>query len=690
MISFIVALELSAYSATWLELLLGAALKGAVILVIAVALNFGLRRASAASRHLVWSLALASLLALPVLSFGLPSWQVPVLPGPFAEALPDAVTNSYALAPAASASLPQDFQPGVTVKQQAKTEGVGSPASPAPMPLLRRDTIEPLDWSSWALVIWMAGALLILGRLLTGTIIVWCMARRARRITDDEWVNLVETLASQVGISRPMTLLKSGRITMPVTCGVLRPAVLLPADADAWSAERRQVVLLHELAHVKRRDCLTQMLAQVACAIYWFNPLIWVAARQLRMERERACDDHVLDAGTKASDYADHLLDLARSFRSAGCSSLAAVAIARRSQLEGRLLAILDPSLSRRGMNRIASTSIALTVALVVLPLAAIRPSAQAKAKSSPLAESTSPTAFDERAGKVAPESHPVSAAAPQTKGPPDHQPEQSPQAPQAEMAHAGEPSQGEQVREQVTEQVAEQATKPEQRDNISTIEALTEALRDEDADVRQHAVFALTQIGGPRATQVLMAALKDADPDVRAKAVWGLGIRPGDGMVDLLAGALRDSHPEVRQKAAWSLGLKGDRRSVQPLMNALKDENNEVRQMAAWALGLKGDSQAVEPLIDALRDKDAEVRGMAAWALGLRGARRAAKALNAALRDEDKDVRKKAAWALGLMLMQSGEADGVDNDVDVDTDVAPDSNRSGKREKAKARPKQE
>src|SRR5215210_3149267 len=92
-VSFIDAVELSANSATWLELLVAAALKGMLILIIAVALNFALRRASAASRHLVWSLALGSLLALPILSFGLPSWQVPVLPGSFAKAQTAGVAN---------------------------------------------------------------------------------------------------------------------------------------------------------------------------------------------------------------------------------------------------------------------------------------------------------------------------------------------------------------------------------------------------------------------------------------------------------------------------------------------------------------------------------------------------------------------------------------------------------------------
>ena len=124
----------------------------------------------------------------------------------------------------------------------------------------------------------------------------------------------------------------------------------MPADADAWPAERLRIVLLHELAHVKRRDCLTHMLAQISCALYWFNPLAWMAARHLRTERERACDDLVLAAGTRGPDYADQLLEIARVMRSGRFPALlagASLAMAHRSQLEGRLMAILDPTVPR-------------------------------------------------------------------------------------------------------------------------------------------------------------------------------------------------------------------------------------------------------------------------------------------------------------------------------------------------------
>jgi beta-lactamase regulating signal transducer with metallopeptidase domain len=91
----------------------------------------------------------------------------------------------------------------------------------------------------------------------------------------------------------------------PLTLGVFQPVVLIPADARDWNLERRRVVILHELAHIRRYDVLTQICAQVVCAMYWYHPLVWIAARRMRFERETACDDLVLTAGVRASTYAN-------------------------------------------------------------------------------------------------------------------------------------------------------------------------------------------------------------------------------------------------------------------------------------------------------------------------------------------------------------------------------------------------
>ena len=170
---------------------------------------------------------------------------------------------------------------------------------------------------------------------------------------------------------------------IPMTCGILRPMILLPAEAEEWAEERRSVVLLHELAHIKRADCLTQAAARLVRAVYWFNPLAWLAGRMLRIERERACDDRVLAAGHKASAYASHLLEIVSTLQSVRCPSLAAVAMARRSQFEGRMLAILDPRRSRRRLTRLGLAAAALLVVGVVLPLSMLRATAANKAEKS-------------------------------------------------------------------------------------------------------------------------------------------------------------------------------------------------------------------------------------------------------------------------------------------------------------------
>src|SRR6266542_3623111 len=148
---------------------------------------------------------------------------------------------------------------------------------------------------------------------------------------------LARTLATRLRLRRQVRIFKTDRISMPMTWGLTRSTVLLPKEANKWSMECRWIVMAHELTHVKRRDCLMQALAQLACAVYWFNPLVWFAAWRLRVERELACDDHVLEAGAKASDYASHLVEIANLFGADNCGSPVAVGMAC-SHLESRVL----------------------------------------------------------------------------------------------------------------------------------------------------------------------------------------------------------------------------------------------------------------------------------------------------------------------------------------------------------------
>ena len=652
--------------APWLSLLLDFAVKGTAIILAAGLLIVVLRRASAATRHLVLSLSIVSLLALPALSVLLPAWQISIL------------STSRVKVAASSPATDSDSTSVVTAEARARTphsveDRIPSSSSPTMVegfsPVadskvgateLGESKVDPppasVNWSALLLAIWLVGAFGVLARLLIGTARVWRLARNADPLTDAPWTDLAESLSKSLGLDQPVTLLKSQRVAMPLTCGALRPAVLMPIDTFDWSHNRKQVVLKHELAHVKRRDCLTQMLANLVCAIHWFNPAVWLAARQLRIERERACDDCVLESGTRPSEYADHLLDLARSFGSARCSTFAAVAIAKRSQLEGRLLAILDPSVSRLRPNRAKSLLITIAVVGVALPLGAIR--LTARANDSVRFETPASTSQSAQTlGDSGQAETIIARLMTQPVGPPPavdgevSEPQETGQAPDERVTSVEpptpepDPSPGPSPDPSAAPSPAPQ----DDHEKARAIEALRNALKDEDAQVRHQALMALAQLHDKSAVEGFKSAIKDKDPNVRAQAAWALGLNGDDSTTALLVAALTDESSQVRSQAAWGLGLKGDKSAVEPLIAALKDADENVRSQAAWALGLKGDSRSTEPLAAALQDQSSHVRSQAAWALGLKGGKSAVEPLIAALKDQDEHVRSQAAWALGL-----------------------------------------
>lgn len=338
-----------------------AAVRGTFILLAALGATAMMRRTSASARHLVWLAALTALLLLPIARGFVPEWRVL----PAVALAPPAVDPAPRVQAPAGAAIPQ-----APVASEGAAPASVDASSPAPLRL-------PADWKTLALLAWAAGAVLFALRLAFGLARVWWLERRATELTDDEWVRLTDGLSRRLRLGRIVRLLREPAATVPMTWGVFHPVILLPGEADGWEAERRRVVLAHELAHVRRWDALTQWIAHVALAVYWFNPLVWVAARKLREEREHACDDAVLEIGTRPTDYADHLLTIVRSLGSAP-GPAAALAMARRSQFEGRLLAILDNAVRRNGVSRAAGLATAAAALACLLPLAAMRPAERA------------------------------------------------------------------------------------------------------------------------------------------------------------------------------------------------------------------------------------------------------------------------------------------------------------------------
>ncbi|MBA3969235.1 MAG: M56 family metallopeptidase, partial [Gemmatimonadetes bacterium] len=230
--------------------------KATLLLAAAGVATIVLWRASAASRHLIWTLGLSGLLVLPLLSLVVPGWAVPLFP-----------------AAAESAALTARWEDPV-IRGPLATLDPQPAAAPTPVPATQA-SLPAISWMTGLLAVWMLGVLLVLVRLALGWWGVRRLARRAQPVTSAEWTGLLRDLSWILDVNVPVRLLQSDRATMPMTWGTRQPVILLPADADAWPDERRRVVLLHELAHVARRDCLTQGFAGLACALYWFHPGVW-------------------------------------------------------------------------------------------------------------------------------------------------------------------------------------------------------------------------------------------------------------------------------------------------------------------------------------------------------------------------------------------------------------------------------
>jgi beta-lactamase regulating signal transducer with metallopeptidase domain len=363
--------------------LLDATVKGVLVLALAAGVSRILSRGPASVRHLVWSLALCAVLVLPALTLLVPSWSVPGLSRVAPAETPAVEAGTEQVAPRAretgSARIPpakaRAERPGrFSVAAQSIATAGGGSAGESGVATILEDEPARLSLSGWLALAWLAGALIALAGIIAGLARTWCIARRARTVTGGVLSGATAELAAECGLARPVTVLQCDGKCMPMTWGVIRPRILLPSGAATWPDALLRAVLRHELAHVRRFDYLTQLLARLACAVYWFNPLVWIAARQLRIERELACDDQVLRAGSRASDYAGFLMEIALSMRPRPLTSLATVAMARPSQLGGRLRAVLDSKRSRGSLNpRIAALFI-LGAALVVLPIAAAAP----------------------------------------------------------------------------------------------------------------------------------------------------------------------------------------------------------------------------------------------------------------------------------------------------------------------------
>jgi len=294
-------------------------LKSSILLAAAAALTPLLTRKSAALRHLIWTLAFAGLLLLPLITRLLPALPAPI----------------------------------PTFTAEAIAYPVNLPPSPAAAPRLSLNLLLNL--------LCAAGTAIGLAQMLIG------------------WLTLERLRSKAPSLAPPengVTLLESPAGTMPMAYGFFRPVIFLPQDAHQWPPARLKVVLRHERAHIHRRDPAAHIMARLALSLYWWNPLAWYAWREFLKEQELAADDLVLTQGTPASEYAEHLLHIARSLQPALTGPAVAMLssqIGKSSQLTARMQAILDSTRNRTSLPKSSVFAAIAAAVLLITPLAAMQ-----------------------------------------------------------------------------------------------------------------------------------------------------------------------------------------------------------------------------------------------------------------------------------------------------------------------------
>ena len=343
--------------------------KATFIFIAGAVLAALLRDSSASVRRSVWALTLAAAASLPIGMIATPAWRVAVLPSELNLSNVANLANVKNVANVAngSAAAPSNGLADASMLITQRTEDESRSAT-------NTITSTPgLELAQLVALVWLIGVAAVLARILFGIAGLRSVTRRASNAAGESWDRIIRIERDRILPGRKLRVLVSGHVSTPLTFGAVTPVILLPEESETWSDEHRAVVMRHEMAHIATGDAAVCFAAAVACALYWFHPMAWVAAGRLRREQERACDDRVLEMGTPAADYATHLLEVARSARALGMPGFVSVAMARPSQLEGRLLAVLDETGPRGTLTRAARVTAYAASAVVMLGVSAVQ-----------------------------------------------------------------------------------------------------------------------------------------------------------------------------------------------------------------------------------------------------------------------------------------------------------------------------
>jgi beta-lactamase regulating signal transducer with metallopeptidase domain len=512
----------------------------------------------AAVRHAIWLAAVVASVVTPLVSGLLPHFRL-------------SVPATFSAGPLATASGTSTAVDRNIVDSEVPFELDALSGAYAPSP--RR-----AGWPRYVLALWLIGGLIVVARLVSSHRRAWQLVRASRPETSPRLLSEYADSARHHGIRLPVKVRITDALSSAATIGWMRPVILLPCDAKHWPQGRARAVLMHELAHVARRDCLTQLVSQLACALYWFNPMIWLAARHIAAESELACDDLVVGLGVSRTAYATVLLDAARrSTRDSPRFGAPLLTLASTGGLETRVRRILHSPSTAARLGWIARAGIATACAVVALLVGSVRignaqgsPAQPRAGEPDLLGDSVAPPTSERISEVVSLDSALLRAA---LEGP--------------DSALAANLAQG--LKRQ-----------PIWKGDL----------------VRDRATWALSQTSNGRLVESLIASLRNPDWRIRAYAAWALSYARDRRATPALVGQL--THPvwRVRAMAAYALAASGDPAARPAMIAIVLDPAWQVRSSVVAYLGGQGDSSLVSIVRDRLSDRHVVVRSAAAGAL--------------------------------------------------------------------------
>jgi len=294
---------------------------------------------SPANRNFVFRLSFISLLILPLLSVCIPSFQISQLN--FLSTINDTI-NPILINPDISTKIDNSMSSG-------------------------------FNWAQLLIFIWVSGFTLVILRSILGESISSHIKNRSSFIASGKISEIANLISKKMHLTRPYKIYYSEHITVPFVSGLKNYRIILPKKAVDWSDDKIEMVLTHEFAHIKRKDTFWIIVSSLVSALYWYNPLVWVCRKKMIIDAEIVCDNYVLHNGANAQSYAKYLLNIARNLKYNFLVSPVNVNMARKTQLEGRLMSILSKQNRILTVkNSVVKFSLIATFVLI-LPLSGIQ-----------------------------------------------------------------------------------------------------------------------------------------------------------------------------------------------------------------------------------------------------------------------------------------------------------------------------